>query len=86
MDDTQAGADHVMLSIIAASVGLDPTKDINWVGLGSGAPRELFKDDKIDAFLTYPPWAQELAPKSMAKSMCPLATLSTGISVSLTGT
>ena len=49
-----------MLSIIAASVGLDPAKDINWVAFGSGAPRELLKDDKIDAFLTYPPWAQEL--------------------------
>jgi NitT/TauT family transport system substrate-binding protein len=60
VDDTLAGADHVMLSIIAASVGLDPAKDINWVAFGSGAPRELLNDDKIDAFLTYPPWAQEL--------------------------
>ena len=58
--DTLAGADYVMLNIIAASVGLDPAKDINWVAFGSGDPRELLTDDKIDAFMTYPPWAQEL--------------------------
>ena len=49
-----------MLRVIAASVGLDPVKDINWVAFGSGAPRQLLTDDKIDAFMTYPPWAQEL--------------------------
>ena len=27
--------DYVMLSIIAASVGLDPAKDINWVAIGA---------------------------------------------------
>jgi NitT/TauT family transport system substrate-binding protein len=52
--------DYLMLSIIAASVGLDPAKDINWVALGARDPKEIFTDDAIDAFLTYPPWAQEL--------------------------
>ena len=28
---TDAGTDYVLLKIIAASVGLDPAKDINWV-------------------------------------------------------
>jgi NitT/TauT family transport system substrate-binding protein len=59
--DTKGGAgDYVMLKVIAASVGLDPAKDINWVAFGSDDPRELLTDDKIDAFMTYPPWAQEL--------------------------
>jgi NitT/TauT family transport system substrate-binding protein len=52
--------DYVMLSIIAASVGLDPAKDINWVPLGSRDPKDIFTDEAIDGFLTFPPWAQEL--------------------------
>jgi NitT/TauT family transport system substrate-binding protein len=51
--------DYVMLNIIAASVGLDPAKDINWVAFKDGDPKDLLADDKIDAFLTFPPWAQE---------------------------
>jgi NitT/TauT family transport system substrate-binding protein len=59
--DARGGAgDYVMLKIIAASVGLDPAKDINWVAFGGGDPKALLTDNKIDAFLTYPPWAQEL--------------------------
>jgi NitT/TauT family transport system substrate-binding protein len=50
----------VMLSIIAASVGLDPAKDINWVALGPRDSAELFAAGEIDAFMTYPPWVQEL--------------------------
>jgi NitT/TauT family transport system substrate-binding protein len=51
--------DYVMLNIIAASVGLDPARDINWVAFGQGDPKGLLADDKIDAFMTFPPWAQE---------------------------
>jgi NitT/TauT family transport system substrate-binding protein len=54
-DDT----DYVMLKIVAASVGLDPAKDINWVAFGNGDPKGLLADDKIDAFMTFPPWAQD---------------------------
>jgi NitT/TauT family transport system substrate-binding protein len=57
---TGASSDHGMLSIIAANVGLDPAKDINWVALGSRDPTELFSNNEIDAFMTFPPWAQEL--------------------------
>jgi NitT/TauT family transport system substrate-binding protein len=53
-------ANYVMLGIIAASVGLDPAKDINWVDVGPRDPKELISDGEIDAFMTYPPWAQEL--------------------------
>jgi NitT/TauT family transport system substrate-binding protein len=54
------GGDHVMLSVIAANVGVDPAKDINWVALGARDVKDLFTDDAIDAYLTFPPWAQEL--------------------------
>jgi NitT/TauT family transport system substrate-binding protein len=51
---------HILLSIIAASVGLDPAKEINWVFHGDRAPTDLFAAGEIDAFMTVPPWAQEL--------------------------
>jgi NitT/TauT family transport system substrate-binding protein len=61
VDDTNSGSsDYVMLNIIAASVGLDPAKDVNWVAFGSDDARSLFADNKIDAFMTFPPFAQEL--------------------------
>jgi NitT/TauT family transport system substrate-binding protein len=56
---TGLGGDYLMLNIIAASVGLDPAKDINWIAFGDGDPKGLLIDDKIDAFMTFPPWAQE---------------------------
>jgi NitT/TauT family transport system substrate-binding protein len=49
-----------MLKIIAPSVGLDPAKDINWVAFGPDDPNNLLTDAKIDAFVTFPPYAQEL--------------------------
>jgi NitT/TauT family transport system substrate-binding protein len=53
------GGDYLMLNMIAASVGLDPAKDVNWVAFGDGDPKGLLTDDKIAAFMTFPPWAQE---------------------------
>jgi NitT/TauT family transport system substrate-binding protein len=52
--------EYVVVSIIAASVGLDPAKDINWVYHGHRDQKELFAGGEIDAFLSVPPWAQEL--------------------------
>jgi NitT/TauT family transport system substrate-binding protein len=57
---TAGATDYVMLQIIAGSVGLDPAKDINWVTFGAGGPKDLLTSGKIDAFMTFPPWAQEL--------------------------
>jgi NitT/TauT family transport system substrate-binding protein len=51
---------QIIVSIVAASVGLDPAKDIDWVFHGPRDPKELFDKGEIDAFLTLPPWAQEL--------------------------
>jgi NitT/TauT family transport system substrate-binding protein len=48
-------APHVFVSTMAAHVGLDPAKDINWVTSPSIAPMELFVDGKIDAWLGFPP-------------------------------
>ena len=55
---------HVMLTVMAAYVGLDPTKDINWV-FRVFQPTELFADGKIDAFLGAPPLPQQLRAKKI---------------------
>ena len=64
---TQAwgSAPHVFVTSIAAYVGLDPAKDINWVLDPSVAPMELFADGKIDAFLGTPPEPQELRARKI---------------------
>jgi NitT/TauT family transport system substrate-binding protein len=56
---------HVFLSTMAAHVGLDPAKDINWVTSPTVAPKELFADGKIDAFLGFPPEPQELRARKI---------------------
>lgn len=51
---------HIFLSAMAAYVGLDPVRDIDWVLSPSVTPMELFIDGKIDAFLGTPPEPQQL--------------------------
>jgi NitT/TauT family transport system substrate-binding protein len=51
---------RTMLPIVAASVGLDPSKDLDWVIDFEHDPKDLFAAGEIDAFMTLPPWAQEL--------------------------
>ena len=40
--DGVASSDYVTLKIIAASVGLDPAKDINWVAIGAARSKATF--------------------------------------------
>jgi NitT/TauT family transport system substrate-binding protein len=51
---------HAFVSSMAAYVGLDPAKDIDWILSPSVAPMELFAEGKLDAFLGTPPEPQEL--------------------------
>jgi NitT/TauT family transport system substrate-binding protein len=51
---------HVLLTVLAAHLGLDPVKDIHWVTDPSIKPIELFVQGKIDAFLGFPPEPQGL--------------------------
>ena len=55
------------ISIMAASVGLDPVKDINWVVRSEGEGMQLFAEGKIDAFLGFPPEPQELRAKKVGR-------------------
>jgi NitT/TauT family transport system substrate-binding protein len=51
-----------LLTLMAAQVGLDPAKDIEWITTADPKvrPLDLFADGKIDAFLGFPPEPQEL--------------------------
>src|SRR3954468_9923316 len=61
------GSPHVFLAAMAAHVGLDPVKDINWITSPSVAPKEFFAEGKIDAFLGFPPEPQELRARKIGR-------------------
>ena len=54
-----------MSSLGAAYVGLDPVREIDWVISPEAAPKELFAEGKIDAFLGFPPEPQELRARKV---------------------
>ena len=56
---------HVFLASMAAYVGLDPRKDINWVTHPSADSMRLLAEGRVDAFLAFPPDAQELRAKKI---------------------
>ncbi len=58
-------ARHLFISTMAAHVGLDPVKDINWVTSPAVALPELFADGKIDAFLGFPPVPKEMRARKI---------------------
>jgi NitT/TauT family transport system substrate-binding protein len=59
------GGHHVFLSVMAAHVGLDPRKDIDWVTRPLVEAKELLAAGKIDAYLGFPPDPQELRAKKV---------------------
>ena len=60
------GDDGIFISMFAAYVGLDPQKDINWIINPSDLDcMRLLAEGKIDAFMTGPPFAQELREKKI---------------------
>jgi len=58
-------APHAFVSSMAAYVGLDPAKDIDWIVSPSVAPMDLFAEGKLDAFLGTPPEPQELRARKI---------------------
>jgi NitT/TauT family transport system substrate-binding protein len=60
-------APHVFVTSMAAYVGLDPAKDIDWVLSPSVPPIQLFAERKIDAFLGTPPEPQELRARKIGR-------------------
>ena len=55
---------HLFVTAMATHVGLDPLNDIRWV-TSDVEPTELFAEGKVDAFLEFPPEAQELRTRKI---------------------
>ena len=53
-------AAHVFVALMAAQVGLDPNKDIDWAVTSSVSQMQHFVDGKTDAYFGFPPQPQEL--------------------------
>ena len=68
--DVLGSGKHRYIAIMAANVGLDPRKDIEWVE-GSAInpmglfPLDVFAEGKVDAFLAFPPEPQELRTRKI---------------------
>jgi NitT/TauT family transport system substrate-binding protein len=60
---------HVFLSSIAAYVGLDPSRDINFVMYPAAQSIQLLGNGKIDALLGLPPIPQELRAKKIGHAI-----------------
>ncbi|HEY7648724.1 MAG TPA: ABC transporter substrate-binding protein [Methylomirabilota bacterium] len=63
------GSEYVFLASMAAYVGLDPRKDINFVAHPVPESIELLAAGKIDAFLGFPPIPQELRARKIGHSV-----------------
>jgi NitT/TauT family transport system substrate-binding protein len=61
----ERGTTHLFISSMAAYVGLDPAKDINFVTKPTEEAKRLFLDGQVDAFMSYPPTAQEFKTKKI---------------------
>lgn len=59
------GGAHILMSSMLAYVGMDPAKDVRFVGGGQRADDavRLFVDGEVDAFIGFPPHPQELRAK-----------------------
>jgi NitT/TauT family transport system substrate-binding protein len=51
---------HVLVTLMAAEVGLDPQRDIHWMTDPEVKPIDRFIEGKIDAFIGFAPEPQEL--------------------------
>jgi len=58
---------HIFLSSMAAYVGLNPSKDINWATYSSAESIQRLAAGSIDAFLAFPPEPQELRARKIGR-------------------
>ncbi len=62
------GVDHLWISSILGYVGVDPSKDVNWITTKKlSESMRLFLEGKADAFLAFPPQPQELHRKKFGR-------------------
>jgi NitT/TauT family transport system substrate-binding protein len=56
---------HILVASMAAHVGLDPRKDIEWIENPAAEAIRLFAEGKIDGFVAFPPEPQELRARKI---------------------
>lgn len=61
-------SEHVFVSSVVAYVGMNPTKDVNWLVAGTNPDAmRLFVEGKADAFFGFVPQPQELRAKRVGR-------------------
>jgi NitT/TauT family transport system substrate-binding protein len=65
---------HVFTATMAAYVGLDPARDIQWVINPQVKPTELYEKGEVDAFLGFPPEPQDLRARHIGRVIVNSAT------------
>lgn len=60
---------HILLTLMAAYIGLDPNNDIQWITNEETSPKDLFIDGKIDAFLATAPEPQDLRARRIGHTI-----------------
>jgi NitT/TauT family transport system substrate-binding protein len=65
---------HMLLAVMAAQVGLDPRKHIDWITKPTGDFLEVFAAGEVDAFLGFPPEPQELRARNIGRVILNTAT------------
>jgi NitT/TauT family transport system substrate-binding protein len=60
-------AHHLFIASMAAYVGLDPKREINFVSHPVGESARLLADEKVDALMGFPPVPQELREKKIGR-------------------
>jgi len=65
---------HMLLTLMAAQVGLDPRTDIRWVTAEPAQLRERFENGEVDAYLGNPPESQDLRARHIGHVILNTAT------------
>ena len=74
IDEGPGSTAQLYVSIMAAHVGLDPEKDINWITPDDVAsPLDRFVQGKIDAFLAFVPEPQQLRARKIGRVIVNMA-------------
>ena len=71
--DQISGSKHLLLSSMAAYVGINP-KSINWVVVPLEEGRRLYEAGEVDAYFGFPPEPQELRAKKLGDVIVNTAT------------
>lgn len=67
--DSYTSQPHILVTLMAAHVGLDPAHDIHWVLSPETTPMQLFIDGKVDAFLAGAQEPAELHARKIGHSI-----------------